>query len=92
MPKDYSQRWFPWTVGWQRRAVMGACKRAGVPHWHPHQLRHGLATRIANKVSVDAARILLGHTDARMTRNYAQITPEGLIALIDQVYESNEIK
>lgn len=86
MPKHYSDRWFPWSVGWQRRAVEGACKRAGVAHWHPHQLRHGLATRISERISIEAARVLLGHTDVRTTKNYAAVSPEQLLELAEKAY------
>ena len=43
------------------RAIAKACKRAGIPHWHPHQLRHTFATRIRKDYGLEVARVLLGH-------------------------------
>jgi len=54
-----------------RVAIMRACKRAGVPNWHPHQLRHTLATEIRGRFGLEAARVLLGHTTPLVTKTYA---------------------
>jgi integrase len=53
-------------------AVARACVRAGVPRWHPHQLRHSAATNIRATHGPDAARAVLGHSDARTTEVYAE--------------------
>jgi integrase len=55
-----------------RRAVRYACKRAGVPVWHPHQLRHGCATRLRRAFGIEAARVVLGHASAAVTELYAE--------------------
>jgi integrase len=52
-------------------AIDRACKKAGVPHWHPHQLRHTFATYVRNNHGLDVARIILGHTSAATTATYA---------------------
>ena len=44
-----------------RKAVTRACKSAGVPEWHPHQLRHSAATRIEKEFGLAAAACWLGH-------------------------------
>lgn len=49
------------------RAIMRACKRAGLPHWTPHQLRHTAATRIRAEFGLEAAQIMLGHSSALVT-------------------------
>lgn len=49
------------------RAVARACATAGVPHWHPHQLRHNYATEVRKRYGLEAARILLGHCSALVT-------------------------
>jgi integrase len=54
------------------RAIMRACKAAGVPHWHPHQLRHAFATRVRESHGLDAAQAVLGHATARVTEIYAE--------------------
>jgi integrase len=54
-------------------AVERACVRAGVPHWHPNQLRHALATKIRKEAGLDAARAQLGHTSPAVTEVYAEV-------------------
>lgn len=49
------------------RAITRACAQAGVPHWHPHQLRHNYATEVRKRYGLEAARILLGHCSALVT-------------------------
>ncbi len=44
-----------------------------VPHWHPNQLRHTLATEIRREAGIDAARAQLGHTSPVMTEVYAEL-------------------
>jgi integrase len=52
------------------RAIAKACKRAGVGHFHPNQLRHNAATRLAKEFGPDVARIVLGHRTINTTRIY----------------------
>lgn len=54
------------------RCIGRACRRAGVPVWHVHQLRHNAATKIRKEVGMDAARIALGHRQMGMTQLYAE--------------------
>lgn len=54
-------------------AVRRACKRAGTPPWHPHQLRHSLATELRREFGIDAARAVLGHRSPAITEVYAEI-------------------
>src|SRR5512135_3803341 len=37
-------------------AIAKACKRAGVPHWHPHQLRHNAGTYLRKEFGLEVAR------------------------------------
>lgn len=55
-----------------RRAIRRAARRAGVPEWNPHQLRHLYATEIRAKYGLEAAQIMLGHTRADVTQIYAE--------------------
>jgi site-specific recombinase XerD len=49
-------------------------KQAGLPHVHPHQLRHTLATQAINRgMSIEAIAALLGHRSLDMTMTYARI-------------------
>lgn len=49
------------------RAIRRACDLAGIPRWHPHQLRHNYATEIRKRYGLEAARVLLGHCSALVT-------------------------
>jgi integrase len=53
-------------------AIERACARAGVPRFHPNQLRHTAATRIRRMYSLDAAQVVLGHARADVTQIYAE--------------------
>jgi hypothetical protein len=47
---------------------------AGLPHIHPHQLRHTLATQAINRgMSLEAIAALPGHRSPGMTLRYAKI-------------------
>jgi integrase len=56
-----------------RRAIAYGCKRAGVPKWHPHQLRHSAATRLRREFGLDVARAVLGHSSPVVTEVYAEL-------------------
>lgn len=62
-----------YTVCSYGRAIRTGCENAGVPHWHPHQLRHNAGTWIRREFGLDAARVILGHRSAGVTETYAQI-------------------
>jgi integrase len=53
-------------------AVAKACGKAGVPHWHPHQLRHSVATSLRSQYGVDLARVICGHSTLDATAIYAE--------------------
>ncbi len=55
-----------------RRAVHRGCQKAGVPSWHPNQVRHTVATEIRARFGLEAAQVLLGHTRADVTQTYAE--------------------
>jgi integrase len=56
-----------YTAAAYRNAIQCACERAGVPRWHPHQLRHTAGTLIRREFGLEAARIILGHSSASVT-------------------------
>lgn len=56
-----------------RHAVRYGIKRAKVPSWHPHQLRHNCATRMRREFGLDVAQIILGHRTADVTQLYAEV-------------------
>jgi site-specific recombinase XerD len=56
------------------RMINRAGAAAGLPHIHPHQLRHTLATQAVNRgMSLEAIAAMLGHRSLDMTLRYAKI-------------------
>ena len=41
-----------------RTAIRRWCDRAGVPPWHPHQLRHNAATRLRKEFGLEVAQFI----------------------------------
>ncbi len=58
------------------RAIDRACRLAKVPSWSPNQLRHNAATALTKLFGLEAARTVLGHTEADTTLHYAEIDLE----------------
>jgi integrase len=54
------------------RAIARCCEAAGIPHWHPNQLRHLHATEVRKRHGLEAAQVALGHATAAVTQVYAQ--------------------
>lgn len=63
---------FPMTRTALRRSIHRACMRAGIPNWHPNQLRHTYATAVRREYGLEAAQVLLGHSRADVTQTYAE--------------------
>jgi integrase len=53
-----------------QRAELQAWRKAN--RWHPHQLRHSVATRIRRRFGLEAAQAVLGHTELGTTQVYAE--------------------
>jgi integrase len=53
-------------------SVENACRRAGVPLFRPNRIRHLYATRVRQEYGLEAAQVLLGHTQADVTQVYAE--------------------
>lgn len=68
LPRDHYDKYS------YRRAVERACTKAGVPYWHPYQLRHLAGTLVREALGPEAAQALLGHSNIRMTEHYAKIS------------------
>ena len=61
-----------WNVAAYGRSISDACRRGGVEHWHPNQLRHAFATEVRREFGLEACRAVLGHsTGARITDRYS---------------------
>lgn len=58
------------------RAVSRACEMASVPHWTPNQLRHDAGTEVRKHFGLEAAQVVLGHSNASTTEIYAEVNFE----------------
>lgn len=58
------------------RSIARACKLAGVPHWHPHQLKHVCGTDVRKKFGLEASRAYMGHTKLSTAEIYAEMDLE----------------
>lgn len=56
------------------KRIKRACKRAGVAHFSPHMIRHAHGTLVRNLYGLDAAQAALGHSSARTTEIYAEVS------------------
>jgi integrase len=55
-----------------RQAIHRGCQRAGVPNWHPNQIRPTIGTQVRSEFGLEAAQVLLGHSKADTTQVYAE--------------------
>jgi len=62
-----------YTVQSYGRSIDYGCEKAGVPKWHPNQLRHNAATRLRKEFGLDVARAVLGHSSPAVTEVYAEL-------------------
>jgi integrase len=62
-----------YTPGAIALAVRRACAKHGLEHWHPHQLRHSMATTIRREFGLDHARATLGQHSPQVTELYAEL-------------------
>lgn len=67
------------------QAIVRACAKAGVPHWHPHQLRHNAATFLRREFGLEVARVILGHSSPSVTEVYAEVDREKARAVVERV-------
>jgi len=43
-----------------------------IQHWHPHQIRHAVATQVRAQFGLEGAQVFLGHAHAAVTEIYAE--------------------
>lgn len=55
------------------KAIARACELAKIDLWSPNRLRHNAATELRKEFGLEAARTVLGHTEADTTLFYAEI-------------------
>ncbi len=74
-----------------RRVFVPALRRAGIPDFRFHDLRHAFASRLAVR-GVDLYTIarLMGHHSIRMTERYAHLTDEALRGAVERLASFRE--
>jgi integrase len=55
-----------------RISIARACRKVKIPVWKPNQLRHTRATELRRLYGLDAAQVVLGHSEANVTQIYAE--------------------
>ena len=68
-----------------RRAIAYGIKKAAVPYWHPHQLRHTCGTRVRAEYGLDIAQVILGHQTASVTQVYAEADRRRAIQVVGEI-------
>ncbi|AWN36519.1 tyrosine-type recombinase/integrase [Methylobacterium radiodurans] len=78
---DYVVEWGGQKVGSVKRGLAKAAENAGLPHVHPHMLRHSAAVRQAEEgVPMEEIASFLGHSNVNVTRRiYARFSPHHLL-------------
>ncbi len=71
-----TDRCFDYSTASYRRVIHRACHRLGIELWSPNRLRHTKATDVRSRYGIDAARALLGHSNAATTEIYAELDAE----------------
>jgi len=66
-------------------AVDIACQAAGVPHWHPNQLRHATVSRYDRVAGIAAASLIVGHERIATTEIYAERNLGEAAALVSRL-------
>lgn len=56
-----------------------------LPRWHPHQIRHAVATELAARHGHEGARVILGHADLDATRIYAEKDQQAAMRIMREV-------
>lgn len=66
-----TQRIFPSRRDTLSQAIAEACRKAKVPPFVPHELRHTAATRVRDTLGIECAQATLGHATPDMTAHYS---------------------
>ena len=74
-----------------RNCIRRACKRADVDNWCPYQLRHSAATDVSDKLSLEDAKTLLGHTNIVTTKIYVHESIEKVKAVARRMEHADNL-
>jgi integrase len=67
------------------RAIDYGCRKADVPKFGTHQLRHNAATLLRQQFGLDVAKAVLGHSTLTTTQVYAEIDIENTMSAMRDV-------
>jgi integrase len=73
------------STGTYGRSIASACHRAKIASWSPNQLRHTAATSIRKEFGIEAAQVILGHSQLGVTQVYAERDSAKAIAVAKAV-------
>ena len=69
-----------------KKGFEGACRRAGIEDFTPHDLRHTCASWLVMAgVNLYEVRDILGHASIKSTERYAHLAPENLVGAIGKL-------
>lgn len=76
-----------------RRAISRAVDRVNaqrpagerIPRWSPNQLRHARATELRKTFGIEAARLILGHSEVETTQIYAEADHEKALDIMRRI-------
>lgn len=69
-----------------RRWLETSVKRAGIPNFHWHDLRHTFASRMVMAgVDIRTVQELLGHRDIKMTMRYSHLSPDHRATAVEKI-------
>jgi integrase len=68
-----------------RRAIRRACEKAGIPTWHPNQLRHARGTEVRKRFGLEAAQAILGHAELGVTQVYAEVDRDTALRVVKEI-------
>jgi integrase len=74
-----------YTTGSYAKAIKYACQRGKLDPWSPNQLRHNAATAIRKQFGLEAAQVILGHSEIGTTQVYAEQDTAKAIAVAKAV-------
>lgn len=78
----------PWTIRQVQYQLRALAKKIGIPHLHPHQLRHYFATTALNNgVNILEIKEMLGHAFLQTTEVYTHVT-QGRLREVWKKYHS----
>ena len=66
-------------------AIARTCKKAGVPHWAPNQLRHNCGTKVRRRYGIEGAAAVLGHSLGMVAEVYSEANFQKAIDIMREV-------